>query len=179
MSLLLFYSSELNNKSIVSVFNETIMGTTAMAHRTHHTGIVVSDMEKALTFYQDLLGMSKIFDSAVGGTQVEHVVGLEKVNIRIAMIELDDGTRIELLQYLSHPRPAPVRVESCDIGCSHVALEVDDVDVVCQRLSAAGLSINHPPEVDDRSYVKAAYVHDFDGTIVELIEILDESKCPF
>ena len=151
-----------------------------MVTKTRHTGIVVSDMDQALKFYRDLLGISKVVLDRIGGdSYYDRVVGLKGTHLRVVMLELDDGTRIELLQYLSHPRSAPARVESCDIGCSHIALEVADVGALCEKLTEAGLAMNCPPLVDARGYAKVSYVHDYDGTIVELVQILDDTQVPY
>ena len=70
-------------------------------------------------------------------------------------------------------------MESCDIGCSHITLEVNDVDTLCKRLEQEGITINTPPLVNANGYAKVTYVHDYDGTIVELVQVLDETKSPY
>lgn len=151
-----------------------------MVKGIRHTGIVVSDMEKALYFYRDLLGLNKILcDSVVSSQAHSLVTGLTGARIHTVMLEAPDGSCLELLQYLSHPRPAPAGAESCDVGCSHVAFTVDNVDHLYSELSSKGVHFNGAPQVDQAGYAKFTYVHDFDGTIVELTEVVDQGKTPY
>ena len=137
-------------------------------------------MHRALKFYCDLLGMKKcLLDNVGSGLELDRIVALDNAQLHVVMLELDDGNCIELLQYLSHPRDRADHVESCDIGCSHIALEVNDVDTLCKRLEQEGITINTPPLVNTNGYAKVTYVHDYDGTIVELVQVLDETKSPY
>jgi glyoxylase I family protein len=151
-----------------------------MIRSIRHTGIVVTDMDRALRFYCDLLGLSHVvIDTVVSSDIHARVTAVPGARIRTVMLDAPDGIRIELLQYLSHPRPAPQRVDSCDIGCSHVAFTVDDVDRAYALLCGEGVAFNCPPQVDPTGYAKFAYCHDFDGTIVELTQVLDQDRTPY
>jgi lactoylglutathione lyase len=151
-----------------------------MVKEIRHTGIVVTDMDRALSFYRDLLGLKNVVvDRIVEGPFFETLTALDGARIRIVMLATDEGSKVELLQYLSHPRPAPPRHESCDIGCSHVAFTVSDLDRMHEEMTARGVHFKHPPQIDDLGYAKVAYLHDFDGTIVELVEIVDARNTPY
>ena len=145
-----------------------------------HTGIVVTDMNRALRFYRDLLGLKKIVcDSIVQSDAHSRVTAVPSAQIHAVMLETQDGSRLELLQYLSHPRSALHKAESYDVGCSHVAFTVDNVDKLYSELSAKGIHFNCPPQADPTGYAKFTYAHDFDGTIVELTEVLDQCQTPY
>ena len=148
-----------------------------MVVKVRHTGIVVADMEKALSFYRDLLGIDKVLvDAEVKNDFLERISSLPGVTLRAVMLEAPDGNRVELLQYLSHPRTPPAQVACCDIGCSHLAFQVEDVEALYAKLLEAGVEANAPPQVDPQGYAKVTFVHDFDGTLIELVQILDETK---
>lgn len=51
---------------------------------------------------------------------------------------------------------------------NHVALAVDDVDAACERLADAGLDVDREPAEYD--WGRSAYLHDPEGTLVELTE---------
>ena len=123
------------------------------------------------------MGVAKVvFDSVVGTQFHEQVTAVPSVKLRAVMLEAVDGNRVELLQYLSHPREAPGDVHSYDIGCSHIAFQVDDIERMHTEMSAAGVWFHAPPLIDPAGYAKVTYCHDFDGTIVELVQVLDESN---
>ena len=148
-----------------------------MITNIRHTGIVVSDMEKALFFYHDLLEIGKVvLETVVQSDYHTSLTAAANVKIRVAMLQAHDGNKVELLQYLSHPQSPPENVNSYDIGCSHIAVQVEDINKLYEKLINAKVQFNAPPQVDPNGYCSVAYCHDFDGTIVELVEVLDEDQ---
>ena len=138
-----------------------------------HTGIVVTDMEKALAFYRDLLGLKVAKDFKEEGDYIDSISGLSGVRVRMVKLTADDSSMVELLQYLSHPRQAGDNPQICDIGCSHIAFTVDDIDKEYRRLSKNGVRFNCPPCISPDGYAKVTFCHDPDGTSIELVEVLD------
>ena len=84
----------------------------------------------------------------------------------------DDTGTVELLQYLSHPREARDNPQICDIGCSHIAFTVADIDKEYARLLKSGVRFYCPPCISPDGYAKVAFCHDPDGTSIELVEVL-------
>ena len=148
-----------------------------MVQRIRHTGIVVSDMDEAFRFYRDLLGIDTVvFDDVVQSEFHDRITAADDARIHVVMLEAEDGNRVELLQYLSHPHDAPGNANSFDIGCSHIAFEVENIDKLFDKMQRSGVHFNAPPQIDPHGYAKVTYCHDFDGTIVELVQILDASQ---
>lgn len=151
-----------------------------MGARIRHAGIVVTEMEKALRFYRDLLGLTNVLsDSVVQSAFYDDVTGTPGARIRLVVLEAAGGGCVELLEYLSHPKAPRENTQASDIGCSHVAFFVDDIDQKYEDLCAAGVRFNCPPALHPTGYAKLTYCHDFDGTIVELVEIVDEAKARY
>ena len=137
-----------------------------------HTGVVVSDMERSLRFYRDLLGLKVAKNFKEEGAYIDSISGLSSVRVWMVKLTADDGSMVELLQYLSHPRKAPDNPQICDIGCSHIAFTVDDIDEEYARLSESGVRFNCPPYISPDGYAKVAFCHDPDGASIELVEVL-------
>ena len=137
-----------------------------------HTGIVVSDMQAALRFYHDLLGMEVWADFKDDSQMVQDVTGVAGANLWMIKLKADDGVSIELLQYLSHPQPVPPPRRACDVGCNHVALQVDDLDALHEKLVAEGIEFNVAPTISSEGFAKVTYCRDPEGVLVELVEIL-------
>ena len=137
-----------------------------------HTGIVVSDMDRSLPFYRDLLGMEVWADFKDDSAYVQAMTGVPGANIWMVKLKAADGVSIELLQYLSHPQPVPEESKACHVGCNHVALKVDDLDALHEKLKAAGIRFNAPPAVSPDGGAKVAYCLDPEGVIVELVQLL-------
>ena len=141
-----------------------------------HTGIVVSDMQRSLRFYRDLLGMEVWADFKDNSQIVQDVTNVPGANIRMVKLKAADGMSIELLQYLSHPQDVPKPVEACDVGCNHVALQVDDLDALHEHLTSEGIRFHSPPNVLSDGGAKVTYCRDPEGVIIELVEILTPRK---
>ena len=137
-----------------------------------HTGIVVTDMQKSLKFYKDILGMKVIKDFKEKGGYIDGISGLSGVNLHMVKLIVDDGSMIELLQYISHPGKVNARKRICDIGCSHIAFTVENIEKDYRRLLKHGIKFNSPPMVSPDGYAKVAFCHDPDGTAIELVEVI-------
>ena len=143
-----------------------------MIKNIRHTGIVVSDMERSLEFYRDLLGLNVVKDFEEEGEYIDKISGLSGVKVWMIKLAADGGTMVELLKYTSHPRRALDNPQICDIGCSHIAFTVDDVDREFIWLSEKGVKFNSHPVVSPDGYAKVAFCQDPNGVFIELVEVL-------
>lgn len=82
-----------------------------------HTAIVVSDTEKSLHFYRDLLGMRLVGASDNYGTEQEHLNNVFGAHLRITALRAAKGPGVEFLEYLTPQsgRAAPSDTEPSDL----------------------------------------------------------------
>jgi len=138
-----------------------------------HTGIVVSDLERALHFYVELLGLKVMKRMDESGEYIGNISGSKNVMVTTVKMAAEDGNLIELLYYHSHTqKPARVR-EICETGISHIAFTVENVDAEYERLSKAGVQFNSLPQRSPDGYAKVTFCRDPDGTLIELVEMLN------
>ena len=62
-----------------------------------HVGITVSDLDRSLQFYRDLLGLTVLDRATEGDPDLAAIVGLEAVEVSIADLATGDGRILELL----------------------------------------------------------------------------------
>jgi catechol 2,3-dioxygenase-like lactoylglutathione lyase family enzyme len=138
---------------------------------TGHTGITVSDLDRSIRFYRDLLGCEVSAPVRAEGPFFEAVTGVEGCQIDVAFARLP-GHVIELLCYRNPPgRKSTLR--ACDPGFMHVCLKVADLEKVIALVRSAGFSTVGPMQVAQGGPVdgvKVVYVRDPDGVVLELIE---------
>lgn len=137
-----------------------------------HTGIVVSNMDRSLEFYRDIIGLKIVKEFTEKGKYIDSISGISGIHLRMVKLVADDGSMIELLQYLSHPNKPPIKSKIYDIGCSHIAFTVENIDREYERLLANNIKFNCPPYISPDNYAKVTFCHDPDGTNIELVEVL-------
>ena len=138
---------------------------------TGHTGITVSDLDRSIRFYRDLLGCEVSTPVRANGPFFEEIVGVPGCEIDVAFAKLP-GHVVELLCYRA-PQGRISRLRACDPGFMHVCIKVTDLDKVVAQVRSAGfqavgrvLTAEGGP-VDG---LKVVYVRDPDGVVLELIE---------
>lgn len=108
-----------------------------MIERMDNVGIVVEDLEAAIAFFIEL-GLELEGEGPVEGEWVNRVVGLDDVQVDIAMLRTPDGhNRLELMRFRSPTAvgagsPAPVNA----LGLRRIMFAVDDLADVLSRLQA-------------------------------------------
>ena len=144
-----------------------------MIRNTRHTGLVVRDLERALTFYQ-ALGLKIWRREEESGPFIDTVVGIPGCRLEWAKLQAPDGSLVELLQYHSQPNDQPLqKAPSNRPGCSHIAFTVDDLAEACQLVDRLGGAVVNPPAIAPNGKVRVAYCHDLDGILMELVEELE------
>ena len=136
-----------------------------------HTGIVVVDLEASLYFYCDLLGFQVAKQMEEAGDYIDNISSLRDVKVTTVKMTSPTGQMIELLKYHSHPSKQRVR-KVCEIGISHIAFTVDDVNVEYERLKGKGTQFNSPPQLSPDGYAKVSFCRAPEGTLIELVEVL-------
>lgn len=147
----------------------------------HHTAICVSDIERSLAFYRDLLGLKVLRQVELSDQRLDQVVGLPGARLKVAILQVGNSQeRLELMQYLSpQGRPLPAELRQCDVGVTHVCFTVTDIERLSQDLVDRGVRFNSPVQTMDPTEVgtaKIVYLHDPDGITLELLEIVKEAK---
>src|SRR5262249_48138071 len=105
-----------------------------------HTAIVVSDTDRSLTFYRDLLGLRVVGESENYGIEQEHLNQVFGARLRITGLRAEHGPGIEFLEYITPPggQPAPLDSQANDLIFWRTALNVDHLDELAGKLKDAG-----------------------------------------
>ncbi|GAB4429738.1 MAG: methylmalonyl-CoA epimerase [Anaerolineales bacterium] len=129
--------------------------------KINHVAVVVDDMEKALSFWRDALGMDlhELRDVPAEKSQVAFMP-LEGSEIELVVPTTDDSG---IARYLSKRGP----------GMHHICLEVDDIEGMLTQLKTKNVRlINEAPRTaaDGKKY---AFIHpeSTSGVLVELYQI--------
>lgn len=137
-----------------------------MLKEMHHTGLSVTDMDRSLELYRDVLGMTVEWDITIEDRpEFGTVIGLPGVRERIAMLRLNN-CRVELFQFFE-PKGKKIERRQCDIGYMHVAFVVDELEDICSKLEEMGIEFYS--EAEDLGTVRVIFFKGFDGETIELM----------
>ena len=140
-----------------------------------HTGITVSNLERSLEFWQNVLGFEFSHRAHQTSEMAGQITGVAGAEIKLAVVKAPGGHKIELLEYLAPPdRKQHVDLRSCDVGSVHVAFTVDNLDAVLGSIAASGWKAAGKPQTlrsGPNAGKRVVYVRDPDGTTIEFMEM--------
>jgi len=137
-----------------------------------HTGIVVRDLEKCLSFWCDLLNFTLVKKMQESGTHMDAILGLKNARLTTVKLADSEGNVIELLNFDSHPDKVSWKGKTFSTGLTHIALNVNNISKLYQRLSTEGFSCNAPPQISPDGLAKVTYLNGPEGLFIELVEVM-------
>jgi lactoylglutathione lyase len=132
--------------------------------RILHTMLRVGDLDRAVAFYTDILGMREIRRTRNEAYKYDLVF--------VGYGTEEDGAVIELTYNWD--------VHSYDLGNAfgHIAIAVDDIKTVCNHIKEKGGTITREPGPVKGGQTVIAFVRDPDGYSIELIEKNQNNHLP-
>lgn len=128
--------------------------------KINHVAVVVSDIDAALTFWRDALGI-----------ELNHIEDVPSQKSTVAFLPVGEG-EIELVKPTSDDSGAAKFLQERGGGMHHLCLEVDDISAKLAELKAKGVRlINEEPQVLPGR--KMAFIHpkSTGGVLIELYEV--------
>lgn len=140
-----------------------------------HAGVTVSDMDRALGFYRDALGLEVVSDGITGGATAERIWGLPVGKVRVVFLRVPGSDALLELFDFAEVERHPASARPPDYGAGHMCLYTNDAQALHERVVAAGFRSRSGEAVTiDRGAhagAKAAYLIDPDGYHVEIYEL--------
>ena len=141
-----------------------------MISKIRHTGIVVRNIKNIKDFYEGL-GFSTFIHQVESGDFIDRIVGMSNSKIETIKMKSPCGSMIELLEYQSHPSSKKIKIQASNkLGCSHIALTVNDIDNVLKFIKNNGGYPARDVAEDAKLKLKVAYCHDPEGNLLEIVE---------
>jgi catechol 2,3-dioxygenase-like lactoylglutathione lyase family enzyme len=144
----------------------------SVAREIRHVGLPVSSLEAAEAFYAGFLGFEVVADFPdCRGPYYDALTGIDGVRIHIRILSLDQGDRIELLEFPAETAAkAAAAARICDVGRWHLAVTVRDLRALCETGRARGVEFVSDPLPSPDGRVEVCFCRDRDGNLVELVE---------
>jgi len=147
--------------------------------RVTHIGVCVSEIERSLRFYRDVLGFRYLSEIQVAGEPSNTLLQLPDVDLHAVYLERD-GTRIELLHYRKPGHAVGMRPRPMNqLGLTHLSFRVDDLAATLQMIEKAGFAVLERTRIDIPAFeAGAVFITDPDGTLIELVQSPGDPSAP-
>lgn len=138
----------------------------------NHTSFTVSDVERSIAFYRDLLGMELLSLAERDPIFSERVTAIPGAHLKVAYLKAPDGHRLELIEYLS-PKGKKLDTQTNHVGSAHLAFDVVDLPRLFEALKAKGVIFKSVPlevPTGPNRGTLAVYFTDPDGITLEFLQ---------
>ncbi len=127
-----------------------------MITHIHSVPVIVSDQDRALRFYRDVLGFEVTQDSGSGA-------------FRWLTVKPKSGQNHIMLEKDSPEQAEMYRLGSRLCKWTGMVLDTDDIQAECARLRSAGVRVTKEPERQHWGGIEAQFA-DPDGNTFELVQ---------
>ncbi len=137
----------------------------------NHTSFTVSNLDKAVAFFRDVLGAAVLSVADRPKDFSERVTGVRGARLSIGYVELGEH-KIELIQYLEG-QGTTLDVSTNNVGSGHICFNVDDARALQRDLQARGVKfVSEPMEIPIGTNKGgfATYFKGPDGITIEFIQ---------
>lgn len=149
-----------------------------------HFGFSVTDLDRTIRFYTEVMGMELISRTQVKGSKLGVALFGKKWGLTQASADIEVAVMrkaniyVEFIQY-KEPKAAPYHQDPSVAGSAHMAFRVDDIEVARDKLEKAGVEFHSPVktvEQDNGVGWKWCYFRDPDGIVLELVGKIQKSR---
>ena len=131
-----------------------------MVKKVDHIGIAVKNLDEALEFYEDTLGI-KCLETEI----------VEEQKVKVAFLPIGD-TEVELLESTTEDGPIAKFIEKRGEGIQHIAYRVDNIEKAIEEFKAKGIRMIDEKPRYGAGGAKIAFLHPKStfGVLIELWE---------
>jgi catechol 2,3-dioxygenase-like lactoylglutathione lyase family enzyme len=145
----------------------------------NHICIMVSDLERSLRFYRDLLGFENImFDSNEPGIMfdaptIDAILGAKRAKTRVVILTDEHGTVLEIQQASNpHTTKTPDKYLRYGwTGITELALTAPDIDDLWRKVTEAGIETQTSFMWAPQPAVRSFLFYDPDGALIQAVGI--------
>jgi methylmalonyl-CoA/ethylmalonyl-CoA epimerase len=131
-----------------------------MVNKIDHIGIAVKNLEEALNFYENILGLKS------AGFEI-----VEEQKVKVAFLPIGD-TEVELLESTEEDGPIARYIAKNGEGVQHIAYRVEDIEKAIEDMKEEGIRMIDEKPRYGAGGAKIAFCHpkSTHGVLIELCQ---------
>ena len=150
-----------------------------MVERIYHVGLTVSDLDRSIAFYRDILGLEFQGEIFMAGEETDRLFRMKDTKARVAYLngsKAIEAPPIELIQFVDN-KVKKVKGNLFTTSISEVCFYTDDIERVYNSLIENHVECLSEPQyfdfrADGLGESRAFYFRDPDGIILEMMQPL-------
>jgi methylmalonyl-CoA/ethylmalonyl-CoA epimerase len=129
--------------------------------KINHLAIAVNDIDAALAFYHDALGL-----------ELDHVEDVERESVRVAFLNIGES-HIELVQPTRDDTGIAKWMNKRGEGMHHLCIEVGDIETALAEMKKRNVDLINPQPITKPNGTRYAFIHPRSafGVLIELYEL--------
>jgi methylmalonyl-CoA/ethylmalonyl-CoA epimerase len=129
--------------------------------KINHLAIAVTDIDAALAFYRDALGL-----------ELDHVEDVERESVRVAFLNIGES-HIELVQPTRDDTGIAKWMNKRGEGMHHLCIEVGDIEAALAEMKKRNVDLINPQPITKPNGTRYAFIQPRSafGVLIELYEL--------
>jgi Raf kinase inhibitor-like YbhB/YbcL family protein len=111
------------------------------ARNVDHVGVTVPNLEQAISFFVEVIGADLLWKAGRLKEDAKHSPTGQALIVSLAMLRLGPNLNLELLQYDVGAEPNQQMPKITDLGATHIAFYVTDIDKASAYLKTKGVRL--------------------------------------
>jgi catechol 2,3-dioxygenase-like lactoylglutathione lyase family enzyme len=141
--------------------------------KLEHTGLVVKDLDKQLTFYRDILGLKVTREAERTSPPSGSHTGVAGVRRKLVFLAGDGGDfQLELIHYIDPVSPPGNTLAQNQCGSTHLCFQTENLEQRYEELLRQGVGFLTPPRLTQGNRSRLCYAQDPEGNWIEFKEEL-------
>lgn len=136
-----------------------------------HTGIIVSNLNKSLNFYKNILNLKKVSRMEESGTYFNNLTRTKNLKADVLKVKSKDNIIIEIIKYKNFKTKKTLKPKNMvTVGTMHMCFTVKNIMKLYKKMKKKGVKFFSPPLKSPYDPVTTCFCYDPDFNIVQLVQ---------